>query len=81
MNSVGRKHTAAFKAKVVALAAIKGDGTVAELVARYGTIRTTCIRGRSAARRRPAHLQGDPARPVPDGASRRAAWCPSFKGT
>ena len=35
MNAIGRKHTAAFKAKV-ALAAIKGDGTVAELAARYG---------------------------------------------
>jgi transposase-like protein len=35
MNATERKHTAAFKAKV-ALAAIKGDGTVAELAARYG---------------------------------------------
>jgi transposase-like protein len=35
MNAIGRKHTAAFKAKV-ALAAIKGDRTVAELASMYG---------------------------------------------
>ena len=35
MNAIGRKHTAAFKAKV-ALAAIKGDRTVAELASAYG---------------------------------------------
>ena len=35
MKSVRRKHTADFKAKV-ALAALKGDQTVADLAARFG---------------------------------------------
>ena len=35
MKSVRRKHTADFKAKV-ALAALKGDETVADLAARFG---------------------------------------------
>jgi hypothetical protein len=50
MKRTGRKHGAAFKAKV-ALAAVKADRTVPSWRARTGFTRTRSTRGRS----RPTH--------------------------
>jgi len=47
MKQTGKKHGAAFKAKV-ALAAIKGERTVADLASEYGVTRTRSTRGRSS---------------------------------
>jgi transposase-like protein len=46
MKRTRKKHNPAFKAKV-ALAAVKGDRTIAELANEFGVIRTRSTTGRS----------------------------------
>jgi hypothetical protein len=75
-----RTRKKAFKAKV-ALAAIKGDRTIAELASEFGFIRTRSTIGRSNCWTAPRVFLRAVAWPTAQPARRRSMFCPGRSGS
>jgi hypothetical protein len=74
MKRPRKKHNSAFKAKV-ALAAIKGDRTIAELASEFGFIRTRSTIGRSCCWTAPRVFLRAAAWPRARPARRKSMFC------